>query len=341
MFQLKKLDDDVAQKSKFDRFNPDNRESEPHSDSAENTNEMENPTGKTDHHLTVSNGTRLTRRAVSECADGVSKIFSIVYTNVIFDLKAIPIRGILKMSRTMVRRTVSESQAGDQDTDEVFVSSPDISFENEERTKKCVHFNDRIFMNTFRSNSSILSRKNKTLKRTLRRKKKLSGSESSSDIESHDKSNSSTEDLKINYPPELPPTPTIERQGNASGRKVMVVKPLLENGTTFTVTPVEDSELEDKHDAVIDTSKNPGRQGRQDSGYDSEESREANEGDNEEGDQVSWQEVKSKSRRRKSQKPHTDQLRKESRKEVDGLDQQESKENGGSRTNEIQIVVSA
>lgn len=242
------------------------------------------------------------------------------------------------MSRSLVRRTVSESHAG-EDVDDVFVSSPDMSIDGEERAKKCVHFNDRVFMSTFRSNSSILSRKNKTLKRTMRRMKKLSGSESSSDIESHERSSSSTEDLKIYDPPQSSSTPTVDKQGQL--RKVMVVKPLFENGTIFTVTPVDDSELEEKNNEVMDKSTRPGRQ---DSGYDSEESREANEENVEEAAQLSWQEVKSKNRRRKSRKPHTDQLRKESRVEREEVDQHMKKgENIVSRTitNDFEHVISA
>lgn len=250
------------------------------------------------------------------------------------------------MHRSVIRRTVSESHAGDEDSENVFVSSPDVSIDGEERAKKCVHFNDRIYTTTFRSNSSILSRKNKTLKRTLRRKKKLSGSESSSDIESHEKSSSSTEDLlKITDSPSPPSTPTIQKEENGSNvieRKVMVVKPLLENGTIFTVTPVDDSELDFKEhevegneEAVVST-----RAGRQDSGYDSEESREAiDENSNENGNQqVSWQEVKPKNRRRKNRKPHTDQLRKEIRVESDQQD--ERNEIDGVMTNDIQKVIS-
>lgn len=249
------------------------------------------------------------------------------------------------MHRSVIRRTVSESHAGDEDSEDVFVSSPDVSIDGEERTKKCVHFNDRIYTTTFRPNSSILSRKNKTLKRTLRRKKKLSGSESSSDIESHEKSSSSTEDLlKITDSLSPPSTPTTEKEekSNVIERKVMVVKPLLQNGTIFTVTPVDDSELdlkehevEGNEEAVVST-----RAGRQDSGYDSEESREAiDENSNENGNQqVSWQEVKPKNRRRKNRKPHTDQLRKESRVESD----QQNERNGidGVVTNDIQKVIS-
>ena len=231
---------------------------------------------------------------------------------------------------------MSESHAADEESEEVFVSSPDVSIESsEEKAKKSVHFNDRIFTTVFRSNSSILSRKNKTLKRTLRKKKKLSESESS-DIESHEKSGSSTEDLKINSSTEVPSTPTTNNH-ELNGRKVMVVKPLLENGTTFTVTPVADSELEDKNSEGVEKSTRPGRQ---DSGYDSEESREVVEAVKDETSQITWQEVKSRNRRRKNRKPHTDQLRKESRVEAESVEEQGRKENDGSRTNELQQVIS-
>lgn len=245
------------------------------------------------------------------------------------------------MTRNSVRRTVSESHAGDESLDDVFESSPDISTDGEGKAKKSVHFNDRIFMSTFRSNSSILSRKNKTLKRTLRKMKKLSGSESSSDVESHERSSSSTEDLKIiNSPPVLTPTPAVQNQGQVNGRKVMVVKPFLQKGTIFTVTPVDDSQLFSdmmtwKEDRDISPPMTITRAGRQDSGYDSEESR---------GvvfEETSWQQVKAKNRRRKNRKPHTDQLRKESRVEENDIDQQDGKENDGLMKNELQQVITA
>lgn len=310
---MKKSGDGVAQERECDLSHPDN---EPRSHSnvsigGRTESDPGNPAANLHNLMVNQNCPRSSRRAISECVDSVSNVPSHHMTTTIRLLKVAPIRGILKISRSTVRRTVSESHAGDEDTDEVFISSPDVSIDGEEKAKKSVHFNDRIYMNTFRSNSSILSRKNKTMKRTLRKIKKLSGSESSSDIESHEKSSSSTEDLKINDLPESTPTNN-KHQGHGLERKVMVVKPLFDNGTIFTVTPVDDSELEEKHDDTIDKLTRPGRQ---DSGYDSEESREANEDNVDDTSQITWQEVKSKNRRRKNRKPHTDQLRKEGRME--------------------------
>jgi len=99
-----------------------------------------------------------------------------------------PRRGILKNTRNL-RRTLSESNADCYEEDDDENTCPDSSSgdsSGEDKPKKSVHFNDRIQTLTFRNGSSIVGRKKKNQRRTLRRLHSTNSQSSSSIDEAGD-----------------------------------------------------------------------------------------------------------------------------------------------------------
>ena len=86
MFQLKKSDEDdgVAQESEPDPDKKGNKDSltDPPNSTKDTASEMRNSTEKRDNlSVAGSNGSRLNRRAVSECGDTVSQEIILIWCN--------------------------------------------------------------------------------------------------------------------------------------------------------------------------------------------------------------------------------------------------------------------